>query len=289
MLPQEAGEKYAMQILNQMRGGLDLIDQSDLPQKDKEDARERLMHVAQTAMKNVDQLNSSSIKEYNTQMVHILDSAGIEDAPARLNFAKEMANFKDEHRHIVTLTTAEDRGGSEHTVIEAEIMLNGLTETQKQQYQDIADGKPVPWFDAMPKYKQDLLRGSARDIASGRKVIPTQLLGDVVGVRNAYQKVTAIRSPEEDAPKILSQSGAPATKIKVVDEVQRQEIANENVRQLQSFVPPDERVNLNILNSQTPGNVRVRILFLTNCKRQKKLRILMGYLLQLHLSIDGGY
>lgn len=265
ILKQEAGEKYAMQILNQVRGGLDLVDQSDLTSEAKEAARERLMHVAQTAMKNVDQLNSTSIKQYNTQMVHVLDSAGIEDAPARLNFAKEMANFKDEHRHIVTLTTAEDRGGSRHTVTEAEeIMLNGLTETQKQPYTIIAnvpkgEKTGVKWFDEMPKYKQDLLRGSARDIATGRKVIPTQLLSDVVGVRNAYQKVTAIRSPEEDASKILSQTlhcGASATKIKVVDEVQRQEIANENIRQLQSFVPPDEKVNLNILNSRTPGNVR---------------------------------
>ena len=132
ILKQEAGEKYAMQILNQVRGGLDLVEQSDLTSEAKEAARERLMHVAQTAMKNVDQLNSISIKQYNTQMVHVLDSAGIEDAPAKLNFAKEVANFKDTHRHIVTLTTAKDEKGNSYTVTEAEIMLNGLTEKQKE-------------------------------------------------------------------------------------------------------------------------------------------------------------
>jgi len=218
ILKQEAGEKYAMQILNQVRGGLDLVEQSDLTSEAKEAARERLMHVAQTAMKNVDQLNSISIKQYNTQMVHVLDSAGIEDAPAKLNFAKEVANFKDTHRHIVTLTTAKDEKGNSYTVTEAEIMLNGLTEKQKEQYTIIAkvpkgEKTGVKWFDEMPKYKQDLLRSSAGDIASGKKVIPTQLLGDVVGVRNAYQKVTAIRGPEKGDLKILSQTlhcGAPA-------------------------------------------------------------------------------
>jgi len=264
ILKQEAGEKYAMQVLNQVRGGLDLVDQSDLTPEAKELAKKQLMHVAETAMTNIDQLNSTSIKEYNTQMVYALEEAGIEDAPARLNFAKEVANFQDEHRHVVTLTTAEDERGNRHTVTEAEIMLNGLTETQKQQYMVIANASEgqrsgVKWFDEMPEYKQDLLRGSAQDIASGRKVIPTQLLGDVVGVRNAYQKVTAIRGSEETDSKILSQTlhcGAPATKIKVVGKDERQEIANENIRQLQSFVPPDERMNLNILNSKTLRNVR---------------------------------
>jgi len=35
VLKQEAGEKYAMQLLNEVRGGLDLIDKSDLSQEAK--------------------------------------------------------------------------------------------------------------------------------------------------------------------------------------------------------------------------------------------------------------
>ncbi len=278
ILKQEAGEKYAMQILNQVRGGLDLVDQFKLSQEAKDTAKEQLMHVAQTAMTNIGQLDSTSIKEYNTQMVYALETAGMGDVPAKLNFAKEAANFKDEHRHVVTLTTAEDKEGNRHTVTEAEVMLNGLTGKQKQQYLDIAAGKPVPWFDDMPKYKQNLLRGSAQDIASGKKVIPTQLLGDVVGVRNAYQKVTAIKGPKETTSKILSQTlhcGAPATKIKV-DKGERQEIANENVRQLQSFAAPGEKVNLNILNSKTPRNVRGENFIFDQLKKAQKTEGIEG-------------
>ncbi len=211
-------------------------------------------------------------------MIATLENAGIEEAPGRLNFAKEVSNFKDEHRHIVTLTVAEDNQGKRHTVAEAEVMLNGLTETQKQQYTVIANAPQgresgVPWFDNMPKYKQDLLRDSARDIASGKKIIPTQLLGDAVGIRNAYQKVTTIKSPEEQTSKILSQTlhcGAPATKIKVVGKEERQNIATENVKQLQSFAAPGTKVNLNILNSKTPGNARGENFIFDQLKQAKK-------------------
>jgi len=278
LLKQEASEKYAMQLLNEVRGGLDLIDKSDLPQEAKDTAKEKLMYIAQNGMADIDKLNDKSIKVFNTQMIATLESAGMEDVPGKLNFAKEVSNFKDEHRHIVTLTVAEDNQGKRHTVAEAEVMLNGLTETQKQQYTVIANAPQgresgVPWFDNMPQYKQDLLRDSARDIASGNKIIPTQLLGDAVGIRNAYQKVTTIKGPEEQTSKILSQTlhcGAPATKIKVVDKAQKQAIATENIKQLQSFAAPGAKVNLNILNSKTPGNARGENFIFDQLKKAKK-------------------
>ncbi len=263
LLKLDAPEKYAMQLLNQVRGALDLIDQSDLAPEAKELAKKKLMHIATDAMANVDTLGSKTVKNYNTQMIHVLDSNGIADSEKKLKFASEVANFKDDHQHIVTLTTASDRNSKPHTVYEAEIMLNGLTDIQKNQYQDIARSKPgeacgVEWFDKMDKYKQDLLRPVATDIALGNKVIPTQLLSDVVGVRNAYQKVTAISSEGSD-PKILSQTlhaGTPTTKIKTVDKEARQGITDENLKQLKSFLPPEERMNLNILTSKTLGNIR---------------------------------
>lgn len=262
LLKVDAPEKYAMQILNKARGASDLIDKSDLSAAEKELAKKKLMHIATDAMANVDKLGSNTVKNYNTQMLHVLKSGGIVDPEKKLIFASEIANFKDDHQHIVTLTTALDRKSTPHTVFEAEIMLNGLTDIQKIQYQDIARsklGQPcgVEWFDKMDKYKQDLLRPVAAEVALGNKVMPTQLLSDVVGIRNAYQKVTAISTGAE--AKILSQTlhaGTPATKVKTVDKVTRQEITNENLRQLKSFLPANERMNLNILTSKTPFNAR---------------------------------
>ena len=293
-LKTDAGEKYGMQVLNEVRAGIQLLDKAGLEPEKLEAAKQKLMHIATDAMTDASELNSSNIKTFNTEILHVLDEADIAytatvggkkttiSAAEQLNFATETASLHDEHRHIVTLTTAEGSDGQKHTVMEADIMLNGLTKDQKEQYIDIAKSTPgadsgVEWFDKMPRHKQDLLRDAARGIADGTKVIPTQLLGDVVGIRNGYQKVTAIKSPEKET-QILSKTlhcGAPATKIKVVGKAAakgatareikrlqaerlaaRQEIVDENIKQLQSFVPPGERLNLNILNSKTPLNVR---------------------------------
>jgi hypothetical protein len=255
---------------------MQILDQAEIDPKERKIAKQKLMFIANNAMEDPANLDSKKIKIFNTQIVHVLDQSNIEytaivngkektiSASEQLNFAKETSNLHDEHKHIVTLTSVEDKSGKKHTVMEAEIMLNGLTDTQKEHYNKIASTKPgelsgVEWFDKMPKHKQNLLKEVAPGIASGTKVIPTQLLGDAVGVRNAYQKVTAVKAPDADRSEILSQTlhcGAPATKIKVVGKDAKQKIVNENIRQLQSFAPPGERLNLNILNSKTPGNVR---------------------------------
>ncbi len=266
-LKNDAGEKYGMQILNGVRSGMQLLDQAGLEPEQLEAAKQKLMHVATRAVANPSELNSDRVKTFNTQIIHTLEQTGIGtdiSVADQLNFAKETANLHDDHRHVVTLTSAEDNLGQKHTVMEAEIMLNGLTETQKEQYEVIAASKPgspsgVEWFDKMPQHKQNLLRDAAPGIASGKKIIPTQLLGDAVGLRNAYQKVTAIKGPDQVKSKILSETlhcGAPATKIKVVNKEARQQIVDENIKQLQSFAPPGEKLNLNILNSKTPRNAR---------------------------------
>jgi hypothetical protein len=263
----DAGEKYAMQVLNEVRAGIDLIDKADIDPDAKELAKKKLMHVASKSIENIDNL-PNNIKQYNTRIVDVLEQAGIEDVSKKLIFAKEVANFKDEHNHIVTLTTAKDSTGKLHTVTEAEIMLNGLTPAQKNQWEAIAktskdDPKTklsgMEWYNNMPPYKQDLLREVAADVATGNKVIPTQLLSDVPGIKNAYQKVTAVKGPEQTESTVISQTlhcGTPATKIKITDKTEKQGIVDEQVKQLQTFVPPGEAVNLNILTSKTPLNFR---------------------------------
>ena len=76
----------------------------------------------------------------------------------------------------------------------------------------------MEWYNNMPPYKQDLLREVAADVATGNKIIPTQLLSDVPGIKNAYQKVTAVKGLDQTESTIISQTlhcGTPATKIKI--------------------------------------------------------------------------
>jgi len=267
LLKVDAGEKYAMQVLNEVRAGIDLIEKANIADAAKELAKKKLMHVASNSIENIDNL-PNNIKQYNTRIVDVLEQTGIEEVSKKLIFAKEVANFKDEHNHIITLTTAKDSNGKSHTVTEADIMLNGLTEDQKKQWEAIAKTKKdtpktklsgMEWYNNMPPYKQDLLREVAADVATGNKIIPTQLLSDVPGIKNAYQKVTAVKGSDQTKSTIISQTlhcGTPATKIKITTKPEKQGIVDEQVKQLQTFVPPGEAVNLNILTSKTPFNVR---------------------------------
>lgn len=202
-------------------------------------------------------------------MLSLLEDAKIENAADRLKFASEMSNFKDPHYHIVTLSRVNDSKNHRHTAIEADIMLNGLTSAQKENYTKIASYKPsqksatgVTWFDQMDDpIKQALLSQQAAEIASGNKVIPAQFLGNLEGIRNGYMKVTAISYGEEgkDQPLILSENmhcGAPASKVKNVTQAEKDQIVTHNIEQLQSYIAKDQVLNINILNSRTPFDSR---------------------------------
>jgi hypothetical protein len=255
-LKKEAGEKYAMQILNEVRGGLALVEKSTSSERQKEDARARLHYIAESAMVNIGSLDSKTIKEFNTQIIYSLEEmGGIPKAEKKLVFAKEVGNLKDEHCHIVTLTKAKDPQGKVHTVVEADIMLNGLTPEQRYQYETVRDSRKgartkIAWFDALDDYKKDLVRDIIPEILAGKKVMPTQFLKEMPGIKNAYEKTTAIRGLDDgEQLQVLTQSlhsGTPATRIEV-GKKEKEQIVQENIKQLQSFLPPDEKLNLNIL------------------------------------------
>lgn len=303
-LQHDAGEKYAMQLLNEVRAGISLLDKLGISEPQKSEAKQKLLFTAEQALdhinsNNLPELSAQNVIEFNTMIVDTLDKAGVKNSAVELNFAKEMTNFKDEHRHIVTLTSALDSKGGKHTVMEAEIMLNGLTQNQKKQYEVIAKSTPgqkfsgdeMAWYNEMPRHRQDMLREVASDIATGNKIIPTQLLGSIIGIRNGYEKVTAVQGSGEQSPTIVSQTlhcGAPATKIKIPgddlpkeeaknrEKTQKNAIVQENVEQLQSFIEPGKRMNLNNLTSRTPGNARGEDFIFDQLENVKNPKVSVG-------------
>lgn len=288
-LKHDAGEKYAMQALNVVRAGLslletDAVDASIIPAQ-REEAKAALMDVAKYTLNQVEAegkteaLNGKSIKEINTYIAETLERYGVENATEKLNFAKEVANFKDEHKHIVTMTSVVDNKEQTKTVIEADIMLNGLTDSQQKMFEKIArlpenergkqmnNDPELAWYNDMPKYKRELMYDVAGDIATGNKVIPAQLLKDMPGMRNAYDKVTAVQHESGKDPLIVADvlhSGAPATKVKLKNsnvnekalKEQQESIVAGNIEQLQTFIPDNQGVHLNNLTSETPLNIR---------------------------------
>lgn len=281
LLKKDAGEKYAMQVLNETRGGILLLEQSDISEEKKEETKAKLLLVAEAALKDdMDQL-PSKIRGYNSALIAVLhesgatlDESGISRSAEQLNFAKEVANFQDNHKHIITLNSIEDNQGNKHTIVEADVMLNSLTDSQKAQYEAIAaaDDKILPkkpdklslksrmaklvgryklkddyaWYNKLPDHKRKLVKSAAEKIARGEKVIPAQLR-EFIGIRNGYEKTTAL--VQGGQVEILTQNihcGAPASKNKEGKE----KITEENLEQLQSFTN-NGQVNLNILTSET--------------------------------------
>lgn len=283
LLTADAGEKYAMQVLNETRGGILLLEQSDIPEAQKEEGKARLLMVAESALsENMDEF-PSKIRSYNNALLDVLNNAGIENSAEKLNFAKEVANFQDDHKHIITLNRVADNKGEKHTVIEADVMLNGLTDEQETQYNAIAqagdkvvsiksdktsanksdktslksriaktlgvkqkDKDKYAWYNELPEHKRKLIKSVASEIAAGKKVIPSQLR-EFIGIRNGYEKTTAVI--EGKKAKVLTQNihcGAPASKNKQGKE----QITQENIEQLKGFTS-NKKLNLNILTSTT--------------------------------------
>ena len=265
-LTEQAPEKYALQILNTVRGAQSLAKHSSLEVEQVQLLNAALSLIVADTMHHLKNgtLNEQQLRASTSIIVDKLEAAGITKPEEKLTYAHEMANMQDEHHHVVTLTTAKDAQDRDHTIYEAEIILSGLTEKQQKEYNAVAlskDGQDtgVQWFDQMPKYKQNILRPLAKDIAAGKKVIPTQLVGEIPGVRNAYEKTTAISGPMQNGErKILAQRlhcGTPASKMKIRDAKGKkdkdatQAVANENVEQLRSFMSKGARMNLHTLNT----------------------------------------
>lgn len=85
---------------------------------------------------------SPNVKDKINDIAILLENNGVKEVHKKLNVAKDFQNFNDEHCNIVTLSNVKD-----NTVIEAEVALKGITNEQKEEYQNRAD---KDWFKKMP-------------------------------------------------------------------------------------------------------------------------------------------
>lgn len=294
ILKKDRPEKYAMQILNEVRATINLIDFESKDQsqekKDKgEEAKEKLLFAAKNALENIDKLDHKSVQNYNqiifdtykkTQKQGVwFDWPGWEKKlKKKIVFAMQMTNFDHEHHHIVTLSKIKDDKGKSHEVIEADIMLNGTIPALKQQFDAIAlnykkekgellnptyqeqelinfcNSEDLKWYKDLPPYKRDMIGKNAEKIASGKYIIPTQLLDSMPGVRNAYDKVTAVKS--DGKMEIVNENmhcGTPATKLG--KGASWQKIVSDNIDFIRSFT---KNGKINLLSFNHAQNLVVK-------------------------------
>lgn len=251
--PVRETEAFEMQYLNAVRAGMDIAEIAGNPELNK-----RLMAEAAKFMQEFPKNKGLSqeelaglLKEQIKNLGKVLEENGIPDAYKKLNIAKDFQNFNDKHSNIVTVSSIE-HNGQRHTVVEAEVAMKGLTESQKKQYENISQSKePIPsWYTAMPEWEQELCKKYASKIAAGEHVIPTQLR-QIAGMKNAFEKITAISAGGE--LEILHTSKHAGTLASLArDKSARQDITDGNARQAQEWIG-GKKLHCNTFNSGPLG------------------------------------
>ncbi|XVN43522.1 MAG: hypothetical protein RCG15_04505 [Candidatus Rickettsia vulgarisii] len=242
-------EGFEMQYLNAIRAAIEIADIEKKPQL-KDQLKDKAINFINTFHeKNKEQPQeqmSINVKNEVNDVMTFLEKNGIEKPHKKINVAKDFQNFNDEHFNIVTLSNIKDNTGKNHTVIEAEVALKGITEKQKMEYKNKDNEK---WFTKMPTWEQELVNKYAEKISDGKHVIPTQLR-QIVGMKNAFEKITGIADPNSNNFEILHNSKHAGTLASIArDDNSKQKITNLNAKQAQEWMGKDHILHANTLNS----------------------------------------
>lgn len=204
---------------------------------------------------------SKAAKKVTKGIVAKMDNSGIEKAGSKLNTAKEFQNFNDTHCNVATLSAVTDKAGKTHTVVEAEVALKGLTSDQKGEFDKAGTEQKPEWYKGASGLEQKLIEKYTPAITDGTHVIPTQLRGSIPGMRNAFEKVTAVMESGGNALEELHSSKHAGTLASLVkDKDSRQDLTNQNARQAQEWMGTDVKVHCNTLNSRRPGGDDIEII-----------------------------
>lgn len=241
-------EGYEMQYINVIRAAIDIAKIENKPTLEaqlKEEAKKFIGSFNALNMKESQENISINVKNNINDIAVFLEKNGIEEVHKKLNVAKDFQNFNDEHCNIVTISNIKDKQGKDHAVIEAEVALKGITDEQQLEYQNRAD---KGWFKEMPTWERGLVNKYAEKIKEGDHVISTQLR-QIVGMKNAFEKITAIVNDNKSFEIIHTSKHAGTLASLSRDNDSRQEITNLNSRQAQEWMGKDHVLHANTLNS----------------------------------------
>ncbi len=257
----ESQVSFALQAISSIRATEKVIDQeiTDPAQ------RARAMTLLEMQMDKVldllpkqkgEQVQNINIKEFNFELVNILENAGVKESIKKIGVAKEVLSFDDPQYHVTTINRIPGRS---ELMIESETMLLGLTKSQKEQYEAIAvtplgqavtcKAHDMDWYNKLPDFDKALVKEYAGQIAEGNYVLPNQLVKQLIGLRNAYSKATFIHT---DKGLELLDEGLHSSTVSFHGKGNKQEVVNGNIDQIRSFLPQGQDININTLNA--PGN-----------------------------------
>lgn len=244
-------EAFEMQYLNAIRAAIDIAIIENKPQLEanlKTKAKEFIVNFSVNNVTNSQKELAKLLKKEIKEIGKFMEKVGVADIYNKLNVAKDFQNFNDIHSNIFTISSIK-HDGINHTAIEAEIAMKGLTKIQNAQYAAISQESAIKpqWFNKMPKCQQALTKKYAPIITASTHVIPTQLR-QIAGMKNAFEKITAIHFSNKPLEILYASKHAGTLASFAKDKKSRQEITNENARQAQEWLG-NSKLHCNTLNS----------------------------------------
>ena len=222
---------------------------------DTSNVSEEFNELLQQAVNNYENNQDIDLSFYDRKMTEIAQFNGISDASKKIKDGLNFRNLANNQRHIVTITSHKDSNNNAHVAVEADVMMIGLTEQQRSDYQAIKEREKVipSWYERLPQHQQNLVRHYIDELLEGR-VVPTQLKSILPGLRNAHSKEIYL-TDQGGALTFIAQSvhmGALSFHGPGTYE-EKLEVAQENVKQLQEFFP--EGAAVSDINLTSPVNV----------------------------------
>lgn len=241
-------EGFEMQYLNVVRGAIDIAKIEGKPELEAQLKKEAVNFINDFYKNNQNKAQeeiSVNVKNKVNDIALFLEENGVKEVHKKLNVAKDFQNLNDEHCNIVTISNVKDKDGKDRAAIEAEVALKGITDEQKQEYQNRADKK---WFTEMAPWEKGLVNKYAETIKEGEHVISTQLR-QIVGIKNAFEKITGIANDNSELEIIHNSKHAGTLASISRDEASQQRITDLNSKQAQEWMGKDHILHANTLNS----------------------------------------
>lgn len=246
---------YAMQGLNAIRACKKLIETNQSGNKPIDPRTAALLQQlsiefwktisispdGETALEVLSSLNKSLIN-----MLSFECKLSEAEAKERLSVAKDFASLEDPSRAVITINQTTDK----KTFFIADNPLTKLTKDQQEQYENLQTKK---WYIALPEWEKKLVNEYRDKLRDGTHVIPTQLRGCSVGLRNAYHEICGMIG-DNNKVKVLHDNLHTGTVAHLgINADEDETIAALNVKQLEDFYNEVKAPN-NIVNEDISIN-----------------------------------
>lgn len=279
--PSHFSEPWLIIFLSHVRGALKLLELEPHSKSDVKAAQQELINLTNRLAplffqekykkkgENLFQQAMDVVVEHLANHLHLPSMSNkdkSQEAKKRLIFIRDFLSLEDTHFHIATLSHLKATDANKlplpQTFCELDIGLFGLTEVQKQYYQNQFYHQEA-WYLSLPNWKKSIIDTAAEKILQEKHLPPTQFRAffpTFHGMRNPYKRRNFLVT-EENTLTIASEffhSGTATPLLKFHSKLEKfiafftkagpkesYPITEENLKQLQEYITPPSSTHSN--------------------------------------------